>query len=182
MKNGSGEQDGGADLWVFGYGSLMWRPGFAFTEVHPARLHGYHRALCIYSWVWRGTKEAPGLVLGLDAGGSCLGRAYRVAAAQADDVIRYLDERELVTRVYRRVIVPVIAGSRRVAAMTYIADPTTPQYAGKLTIAEQARLVARGSGQSGPNRDYVENAVRHLGELGINDGPLHQVWEKLNVS
>ncbi len=140
---------------MFGYGSLMWRPGFAFEEVVPARIAGFRRALCVYSHVHRGTPEHPGLVLGLDRGGSCLGRAFRVAAARADETIAYLREREQVTAVYlertarlRLVTDGARAGSeggRIVEAVAYVADRTHPQYAGALTLEEQLRLVRRAT-------------------------------------
>ena len=89
------------DLWVFGYGSLIWRPGFDFLERVPARLIGAHRALCVFSHVHRGTPGRPGLVLGLDFGGACRGVAYRVAAKKRADTIAYLRAREQATNVYR---------------------------------------------------------------------------------
>jgi cation transport protein ChaC len=163
------------DLWVFGYGSLMWRPGFDFMEMHRAWLYGYHRAFCVYSWVHRGTRERPGLVLGLDRGGSCVGRLFRVAAAEADAVVRYLDEREMVTGVYVPVEGRVRFEGRDVRARTYIADRGHAQYAGKLPVEAQARLVEGAVGQSGVNRDYVLNTVAHLETMGMVDGPLHRL-------
>ncbi|MQT13436.1 gamma-glutamylcyclotransferase [Segnochrobactrum spirostomi] len=170
------------DLWVFGYGSLMWRPGFAFEEVVPARIAGFRRALCVYSHVHRGTPEHPGLVLGLDRGGSCLGRAFRVAAARRDETIAYLREREQVTAVYleRTARLRLVSdgaragseGARLVEAVAYVADRTHPQYAGALTLEEQLRLVRQGHGVSGPNRDYVLSTVAALEDLGIHDPAL----------
>ena len=124
-----------SDFWVFGYGSLMWRPGFPHRERVPALLGGAHRALCIYSWVHRGTQARPGLVLGLDRGGSCRGVAYRVDGGARDEVIAYLRERELVTAVYHETWRPVrllAAGNRAVRALTYVADREHAQYAGRL--------------------------------------------------
>lgn len=167
------------DLWVFGYGSIMWRPGFDFEEVLPARLYGYHRAFCVYSWHHRGTREQPGLVLGLDDGGSCIGRAYRVDNRQAEGVIAYLDAREMVTSVYVPIKHPVHTEHGRLIARCYIVDKAHDQYAGKLPFDEQARIVAQGRGASGINVDYLRSTVAHLDELGITDGPLHDVWELL---
>src|SRR5512145_1517750 len=96
-----------SDLWVFGYGSLMWQPGFAFVENVPGRLWGWRRSLCIYSTIYRGTPEEPGLVLGLEPGGSCRGIAFRVAAAQADETLAYLRDREMRTNVYREILAPI---------------------------------------------------------------------------
>lgn len=165
---------GDGDFWVFAYGSLIWDPGFEWLERGPARLWGYHRAMCIYSHVWRGTPAAPGLVLGLDRGGSCRGIAYRVAAAGRDSVIDYLEARERVTAVYvgRTLPVALEGGGGRVKALTYVADRSHHQYAGRLPAVKAARLIRRGRGRGGHNIDYLESTVSHLEELGIPDRPL----------
>jgi cation transport protein ChaC len=170
------------DLWVFGYGSLMWRPGFPYQDRLPARLIGAHRALCIYSWVHRGTPERPGLVLGLDHGGACRGIAYRVAARDRPATVAYLRAREQPNRAYRESMRPVWldSGSRqRVQALCYLADRGHPQYAGRLTLAEQLRLVRQGHGQSGPNREYVIETVKELEALGYREGDLHILADRL---
>ncbi len=169
------------DLWVFGYGSIMWRPGFAFEEVLPARLFGYHRAFCVYSWHHRGTPDRPGLVLGLDNGGSCVGRAYRVQASRAEEVTAYLDAREMVTSVYVPIKHPIHTERGKLSARCYIVDKAHDQYAGKLPFEEQARIVAQGRGASGINTDYLRSTVVHLDDLGITDGPLHRVWNLLTA-
>jgi cation transport protein ChaC len=161
-----------ADLWVFGYGSLMWRPGFEFTERVPAALIGAHRSLCIYSFHHRGTQQHPGLVLGLDEGGACRGMAFRVAEDKRDSTLDYLREREQITEVYVEATKPVslLDGSgREIEAVCYIVDRAHPQYAGRLAIETQARLVRSAVGRSGANIDYVLNTVRHLEEAGIYD-------------
>ena len=168
------------DLWVFGYGSLMWRPGFAFQERHLAKLHGYHRSLCIFSHVHRGTPEAPGLVLGLDRGGQCRGVAFRVAARDADATLAYLREREQVTAVYleRHVAVRLDDG-RGVRAITYVADRRHPQYAGRLPVEDLHRLVRQGVGISGANPDYVRATHGHLVEIGVSDPVLAGIAARL---
>ncbi|MFM9859523.1 gamma-glutamylcyclotransferase [Pseudoxanthobacter sp. M-2] len=166
------------ELWVFGYGSLIWRPGFPFLEAVPARLAGFHRSLCIYSHVHRGTPEQPGLVLGLDRGGSCLGRVFRVDAQHRDPTIAYLREREQATAVYleRHLPVTLLDGSaRRVEAVAYVADRRHPQYAGRLDPERQIALVSTGIGQSGINRDYVLSTVAALTDLGIRDAALARI-------
>jgi len=166
------------DLWVFGYGSLMWRPGFVFEEQRPARLYGYHRAFCIYSHVHRGTPEQPGLVFGLDAGGSCRGIAFRVAAARAEETKRYLFAREQVTSVYRDVVKPVelLDAGGRVDALCFVVDRQHPQYAGALPFERQVELIAKGKGSSGENPEYLESMVRHLEQAGIVDQALSHLW------
>jgi glutathione-specific gamma-glutamylcyclotransferase len=158
------------DFWVFGYGSLMWRPGFAHVETARARLHGFRRSLCVYSWVHRGSEERPGLVLGLDRGGSCVGMAFRVPGELGDEVMAYLRERELVTSVYLERSLPVrLESGASVTALCYVVDRSHRQYAGRLTVEEAARVVAGGVGQSGRNEDYLFNTVDHLHALGIRD-------------
>ena len=166
------------DLWVFGYGSLMWRPGFDYLEKVPARLIGEHRALCVYSFDHRGTPERPGLVLGLDRGGACRGIAYRVAASLRGDTIAYLRAREQTTNVYREVMRSVWLNNEprgRVSALTYVADRGHVQYAGRLPLAEQLRIVQQGHGRSGNNRDYVLSTVKAIEAEGFRDAPLHQL-------
>lgn len=161
-----------SDLWVFGYGSLMWRPGFSFAEAQPARLYGEHRALCVYSFVHRGTPEKPGLVLGLDQGGSCRGVAFRVEASDAASTIDYLRERELVTHVYREVERPVRledGSARAVTALAYVVDRAHAQYAGRLEPEAILAHVRDSEGVSGHNRDYVLATTRHLEQVGVRD-------------
>ena len=170
------------DLWVFAYGSLMWRPDFPFRERVHARVTGLHRSLCIYSFVHRGTPERPGLVLGLDRGGACRGIGYRVAAADRAATIAYLREREQATAVYREAIRSMWitdTPQRQVSALCYVVDRSHPQYAGRLTLDEQLRLVLQGHGQSGANPDYVIETVKSMEAIGYREGELHQLVERL---
>lgn len=166
------------DLWVFGYGSLMWRPGFDFLEQVPARLIGEHRALCVYSFDHRGTPEKPGLVLGLDRGGACRGIAFRVPARRRDETIEYLRSREQTTHVYREVTRSVWLGNearQRVSALVYVVDRGHIQYAGRLSLSEQLRLIRQGHGRSGNNRDYVLSTVKSIEAQGFRDAQLHRL-------
>jgi cation transport protein ChaC len=172
----------GEDLWVFGYGSLMWRPGFDFLERVPARLIGLHRGLCVFSFVHRGTPERPGVVLGLDRGGMCRGIAYRVAAGKSAATVDYLRGREQVTSVYLETTRQVwLEGDpqRQVPALCYVVDRGHPQYAGRLTLAEQLHYVRQGTGVSGANRDYVLATVPALEALGYRETELHLLAERL---
>jgi glutathione-specific gamma-glutamylcyclotransferase len=168
------------EFWVFGYGSLMWNPGFAFERCSLARLHGYRRALCIRSWVHRGSPERPGLVLGLDRGGSCLGVAFEIAPEAIMAVVEYLRARELVTNVYlERSLSVTLADGRRVRALTYVVDRCHVQYAGRMTAQAAAEIVREAVGQSGPNHVYVANTVAHLHDLGIGDPSLEEVMRRV---
>ena len=171
------------DLWVFAYGSLIWRPGFDHLERVPARLIGAHRALCVYSFVHSGTPERPGLVLGLDHGGMCRGVAYRVAAKRRAETLHYLREREQVTKVYIERVRPVVVdhhAESRIQAVCYMVDRSHPQYAGKLSLAEQLRIVRHGHGKSGNNRDYVLSTVHALEAMDCRDRDLHLLAERLH--
>ncbi len=164
--------------WVFGYGSLIWRPGFEFFSAQGAYLCGYHRSLCIYSHKYRGTPSKPGLVFGLVPGGCCEGRAFEVAPERWEEVHAYLQERE--GPVYHEVSASVrLADGRSVSALTFVADERHEQYAGRLDWEAQLRLVRQARGETGSNRDYVLNTVRHLAELGIADRYLTCLQEKL---
>jgi cation transport protein ChaC len=170
------------DLWVFAYGSLMWRPGFNFIERRIARLVGAHRALCVLSFVHRGTPEKPGLVLGLDRGGNCHGIAYRVSAVSREQTIQYLREREQVTLVYREAYRSVWLDHdplQRVQALCYVVDRGHQQYAGQLTLAQQLHYVRQGHGNSGACRDYVLATVSELEAHGYSDPELHRLAQQL---
>jgi len=177
-SDGRGEgSDPAHDLWVFAYGSLMWRPGFPYAEARRARLTGYSRRFCIYSVHHRGTPERLGLVLGLDRGGACQGIAYRVAAAHAAQVRAYLRAREQVNGVYREALVPVQLEHPpvEVMALAYIVERAHPSYAGRLPLGLQARVIRGARGLSGANLDYLVSTVRHLQELGIRERELERL-------
>lgn len=163
-------------LWVFGYGSLMWNPGFPFAERQVARLDGYHRSFCMSSIHHRGTVEAPGLVLALDPsrGAACHGLAYRVPDEAAEATVSYLRERELISSAYVEEVVPItLVDGRRRAALTYVVDITHEQYVGGLPLEEQARIISGAVGGRGPNAEYLHNTVAHLAELGLADEDLN---------
>ena len=156
-------------VWMFAYGSLMWEPGFAFAAARKARLWGYHRRFCVDSLVYRGTPAAPGLVLGLDAGGSCVGIAYRIAAADREAAARYLAERELAEDVYRCERVRLAVDGRRVPGYALVVDRAGPFYAGRLGLDAQLARIRAGRGARGSNVDYAIRTARALRTLGIVD-------------
>ena len=167
--------DGGeAPLWVFGYGSLMWRPGFPFDLRRPARLADHRRAFCLRSVRWRGTPEAPGLVLGLAAepGAECRGIAYRVPPERVAETRAYLHEREMGTYSYHeRFVALEVDGHGPAEALAYVMDTAHPGYV-RLPIEAQAEIILRAAGPAGPNRDYLHATVLHLRELGVSDPEL----------
>jgi cation transport protein ChaC len=165
-------RQGGGDIWIFAYGSLMWRPDMPFAEAQPARLTGYHRSFCIYSTYHRGDPARPGLVLGLDRGQVCDGIAYRVATSDAGRVVEQLRKRELIYGVYREAVVPVLLTGethRQVRAIAFIVERAHPSYAAALPLAEQVQLIRSARGVSGTNLDYLINTARHLRELAIRE-------------
>jgi cation transport protein ChaC len=166
------------DLWVFAYGSLMWRPGFAVDEVVRARVTGWRRSFCIYSRFHRGTLRRPGLVLGLDRGGSCDGLAFRVGPDNVSATLHYLRDREQVGSVYREALVPVhLLNIERaeVMALAFLVERAHPSYAGALPLAEQARLIRGAAGRSGNNIDYLVSTLSHLHALGIRERDLERL-------
>ncbi len=162
-------------LWVFGYGSLMWNPGFAFDERVIARLDGFARTFCMRSIHHRGTAEAPGLVLALDPAdhASCEGLGLRVKAGTEAETLGYLRERELISSAYLELTHEVVlTDGRRVEAVTFVVDTDHVQYCGGLPLEEQAGIIARAIGGRGPNTEYLYNTAGHLTELGIHDPDL----------
>ncbi len=161
-------------MWVFGYGSLLWNPGFTPAESVKARLDGYHRSFCMRSVEHRGTRAAPGLVLALDAapGATCTGMAFRAAADEADAVLAMLRERELITAAYlERRLTLALHDGRDVEALAYVIDPNHTQYC-RLPLDEQARIIASAHGGRGPNTEYLHNTAAHLAELGVRDAEI----------
>ena len=165
------------ELWIFGYGSLMWDPGFPYAEAEPALLHGYHRRFCVYSHHYRGTPDCPGLTLGLDRGGHCWGTAYRVAMRDRPATLYYLWDRELDGGVYRMRRLRVRLRARVVWAYVFVVNHGHPSYAGSLPFEQIARIIGRAVGLRGPCRHYLENTVRHLDELGVSDPALSRLAE-----
>ena len=167
-----------SDFWVFGYGSLIWQPGFPYEEAVRAELTGFHRALCIFSTLYRGSSASPGLVFGLDAGGFCNGMAFRVAPANVARTIAYLREREQVTGVYRaemRLVRLEGIGGQRVRALTFVANRQHRQYARRLALSKQVEIVRAGHGVSGANADYVRTTAQHLRALEIRDRSMERM-------
>ncbi len=174
------EEPSHGELWVFGYGSLVWRPGFPHSVRCKAMLNGWRRSLCVYSHVYRGTPDRPGLVLGLDRGGACPGVAFRVEAALREPTIRYLREREQVTGVYIERVVPILLEcGERVSALTYVADRMHRQYAGRLGRDAILELVREGTGKSGDNAAYVTETYDHLLAVGVRDRDLEWLSARL---
>lgn len=173
----------GKDFWVFGYGSLMWRPDFPYAEKIGALLHGLHRSLCVRSHVHRGTPDRPGLVMGLDRGGACHGIAFRVADADRISVLANLRAREQVTMVYREAVKPLrLTDGRRVDAIAYVVDRRHKQYAGALTREEQFTAILGAHGKSGANPDYVFNTQAHLTGMGVHDATLTWLAKALQAA
>ncbi len=163
--------------WIFGYGSLMWRPGFEFKRQTPARLSGYHRRLSVYSNHYRGTDEKPGLVLGLDRGGSCAGMAFEITDDKWAEVLSYVRKREMITSVYREIVKRVYLGeaTEPVLAVTYAVDRKHPQCAPPLSVEDTMAFVAQGHGLSGSCAEYVRNTLQHLRDLGHHDAGLERL-------
>ena len=173
---GAADAEGSGDGWVFAYGSLMWAPGFPVVEAAWGLVRGWHRALCILSIRNRGSRERPGLVLGLAPGGACRGRALRVARADLAMCRTYLWSREMPTRSYAPRLLPVrLDDGRRIEALAFVARRTHPQYVEGLAPEAAAALVAHAEGAYGSALDYLRNVVAHLDDFGIADGPLHRV-------
>jgi glutathione-specific gamma-glutamylcyclotransferase len=164
----------GAGWWVFGYGSLLWNPLFPIAEARPATVHGLHRRFCLRSLASRGTRELPGLVLGLERGGACRGVAFRLPSALALDELHLLWRREMVVGSYRPVWVRVRAGERVLTALAFAVRRDHPQYAA-LSMDEQADTIAHACGAFGSSCEYLTKTRSALAEHGIVDGYLERL-------
>lgn len=168
-------------LWVFGYASLMWNPGFPVVETRPATLRGYHRSFCMSSIHHRGTEEDPGLVLALDPNpnGECAGLALRVSDEEAEAAVAYLRARELISSAYVERLVSLKLDDREVTALTYVVDTSHVQYVAGMPLETQAQIIAQAVGGRGPNTEYLWNTVAQLEELGVRDEELS--WLSMRV-
>ncbi|MCD6679487.1 MAG: gamma-glutamylcyclotransferase [Burkholderiaceae bacterium] len=168
--------------WVFGYGSLIWNPEIEYEQASLARLHGWHRSFCVSSTRYRGTADEPGVVLGLDRGGSCVGIAYRLRDESREDAIRHLYEREIPdweTRVYRAFVTEVRLGTgTSVQALTFAADRARPSYA-RLSDDEILRRLQMCRGRRGANREYAINTWQALEARGVRDARLARLVRRL---
>jgi cation transport protein ChaC len=167
------------DLTIFGYGSLIWNPAFHFVSKMPATLHGWHRRFCLKLMTGRGTRELPGLMLALDHGGACKGVAFRIAAAQAAEELGILWRREMYGGAYhaRWVRLKTEEGEKR--ALTFVINRKHPRYVPEICLRETVNMIATGCGDLGSCREYLENTVQHLAELGMRDSGLQRIVEAL---
>lgn len=175
------KQDPNSDYWVFGYGSLMWNPGFPHIEARPGLLRGYHRGFCIFSYHYRGTEARPGLVLGLDRGGSCHGVVFRVAPEHAEQVKTYLWDREMLSNAYHAKLLGVTTAAGTVMAQAFVANRANRQYAGKLPADAAAALIATSMGARGANTEYLDSTLAHLRALDIHDGRLEALATRVRA-
>ena len=167
-----------APVWVFGYGSLMWNPAFHFAEKRSGLIHGYHRSYCMWTAGGRGTPELPGLMLALDHGGSCRGMAFRIAPESVEEELEIVWSREMIGRAYRPCWVTVRTAGGPARALTFVIDRRYIRYAGKVPRDVQAAHLATAAGRMGSSMEYLENTVAHLDELGIGDGPMHDILQR----
>ncbi len=167
----------GGDLWLFGYGSLIWNPAFEFAERRIGAIYGRHRQFCLWTWLGRGSRDCPGLMLGLEAGGKCRGVAYRIDAEAIDSELDVVWRREMLTAAYRPIWVRVETDQGSVPALTFAINRQHERYAGKLAIDYVAERLAAACGPLGTGAEYLFNTHRHLTELGLRDRYLDRLTD-----
>jgi glutathione-specific gamma-glutamylcyclotransferase len=173
------EHPPGEDLWIFGYGSLIWNPAFHFEESRCALLRGWHRRFCLKLFIGRGTPETPGLMLALDKGGACRGVAFRISAGKVKEELGLIWQREMYGGAYNARWVKLAEGGQQMRAVTFVINPSHPRYIKELTIEETARLIASGQGDLGSCREYFDNTVAHLRKMGVKDAALARIAASL---
>jgi len=172
---------GQKDVWVFGYGSLIWKPEFAFSEQRPATLPGYHRALCLWSRINRGTPEIPGLVFGLEAGGECHGMTFRLEASTVCDVFEALWRREMSTGAYHPSWIDCQTPEGSVRALAFVINQTGPAYVPEPPEDALIDIVLRASGIYGSCLEYVTQTATALQAVGIHDARLTALVARLDA-
>ncbi|MGI9405271.1 MAG: gamma-glutamylcyclotransferase [Hyphomicrobiaceae bacterium] len=175
------DHDSRHDIWVFGYGSLMWNPAIHFTDRRPARIFGYHRQYCLSSPVGRGTPDQPGIMLALDRGGSCHGAAYRIAASNLHAELDILWAREMVVGTYRPAWVTIHTDVGQQAAITFVGNNRHERYVGKLPVEAIIERLATAAGRLGSCREYLANTVSSLEALGIRNGTMHRLLQAVEA-
>jgi len=170
-------------MWVFGFGSLVWNPGFPYEEACVASVQGFARRFCVYTHDHRGTWDCPGLVLGLvpAEGGTCRGMGFRVPAGREAEVQAYLDRRELGDSVYERAWLPIQLGGREETALTYVAKPDHPRCRLDFSVREAAAIIRQAVGRSGPNTEYVARTWEGLRAIGVRERHLEDLAEQLGL-
>ena len=169
------------DVWVFGYGSLIWNPAFHFVEKRTARIHGYHRRFCLWTQLGRGSAENPGLVLGLDHGGACRGVMFRIAEEAVETELDILWRREMFTGAYCPTWVSARSGGDLFPAITFVVNRENNRYTGRLPDDTVARHIATAAGPMGACCEYLFETVRHLAALGIRDRGLEAMAGKVRA-
>ncbi len=167
------------EVWVFAYGSLMWNPAFHFEERIACRLYGYHRSFCLWTPIGRGTPDNPGLILGLERGGSCNGVAFRIHPDHVEEELRVVWTREMPTGAYRPTWVHLKTERGVIHGIAFVIDPSQPRYASKLSVDHAARSIATAAGKLGSCSEYLENTVKALDDLGIVDGGMHRILDRV---
>lgn len=168
----------GEEVWVFGYGSLIWNPAFNFIEKRAAFAHGFHRSFCVETKTGRGSPEKPGLALALDIGGSCKGLAFQIADSEVEEELLLVWRREMVSGVYKARWIDIRfdgANGKRARAVTFVANRCNDRYVSGLSDIEIASKIADARGAFGTCREYLENTIRQLNELGFRDSGLERI-------
>ena len=171
--------EGVSEIWVFAYGSLMWNPAFHHVASKKARLYGYHRAFCLKAVIGRGTMDCPGLLLGLEHGGSCLGLALKVDPENIEEELDVVWSREMVTGAYRPAWVELKTDDGTIPAITFLMNRDYERYVRGLSAEQTAQLIATAEGPLGRCSEYLEKTVIALDQLGIADGPMHRLWDRV---
>jgi cation transport protein ChaC len=163
------------DVWVFGYGSLMWNPAMNFAEMRPARIHGYHRSYCLQSPFGRGTPDSPGLMLALKPGGSVLGMAIRLHPEQMEEELEIVWKREMSSGAYNARWFRTWTEQGPVWSISFVINPAHPRYVCSMPFEQMAERIATAKGRNGSCREYLENTVAYLNNIGQTDGPMHRM-------